>query len=107
MSQVKMDSKIQVEVDCCTPAEWSQMLELFADANLYQTWSYGKVRWGETNLSHLVLKRGEDVVAMAQLRIVRPPWLRAGIAYVRWGPLFERRGRPLDPEIAVQMASAV
>ena len=51
----------QVEVDRATPAEWAQMLDLFNDANLYQTWSYGRVRWGEENLSHLVLKRNGEV----------------------------------------------
>ena len=41
--------------------EWSQMLDLFDDANIYQTWSYGAVRWGRKNLSHLVLKRNGEV----------------------------------------------
>ena len=62
----------QVEVDRVTPAEWSSMLDLFDDANLYQTWSYGAVRWGRKNLSHVVLKRNDEVVGIAQLRIVRP-----------------------------------
>ena len=34
----------QVEVDCWTPGDWSKMLDLFNDANVYQTWSYGQVR---------------------------------------------------------------
>jgi len=29
------------------------------------------------------------------------------MAYLRWGPLFERRGRPLDPEVAVNIARAL
>ena len=97
----------QVEVDRATQAEWSQMLDLFDDANFYQTWSYGAVRWGEKNLSHLVLKRGGVVLGMAQLRIVRPTRFNFGMAYLRWGPLFERRGRSLDPEVAVNLARAL
>jgi Acetyltransferase (GNAT) domain len=97
----------QVEVDRSTAAEWSQMLDLFDDANLYQTWSYGGVRWGERNLSHLVLRRGGEVLGMAQLRIVRPTRFKFGMAYLRWGPLCERRGRPLDPEVAICMARAL
>ena len=97
----------QVEVDRATQAEWSQMLDLFDDANLYQTWSYGGVRWGEKNLSHLVLKRDSEVLGMAQLRIVRPTRFKFGMAYLRWGPLFQRRGMPLDPEVAVIMARAL
>jgi hypothetical protein len=99
-----VDSGWQVEVDRATPAEWSQMLDLFDDANLYQTWSYGGVRWGEKNLSHLVLKRAGQVLGLAQVRIIRPTSFKFGMAYLRWGPLYERRGQPIDPEVAVAMA---
>lgn len=102
-----LESVWQVEVDRATSGEWSQMLDSFDDANLYQTWSYGGVRWGEKNLSHLVLKRGGEILGMAQLRIVRPTRLKFGMAYLRWGPLFERRGRPLDPEVAENLARAL
>ncbi|MGB9433270.1 MAG: peptidoglycan bridge formation glycyltransferase FemA/FemB family protein [Candidatus Acidiferrum sp.] len=97
----------QVEVDRATPAEWADLLDLFNDANLYQTWSYGRVRWGDENLSHLVLKRDGEVQAIAQLRIVRPTSLKFGMAYLRWGPLCERRGQALDPEVAANMAQAL
>jgi lipid II:glycine glycyltransferase (peptidoglycan interpeptide bridge formation enzyme) len=97
----------RVEVDRWAPDEWAQMLDLFDDANVYQTWSYGQVRWGRKNLSHLVVKRHGEVVGMAQLRVVRPARLNFGMAYLRWGPLCERRGRPLDPEVAVRMAEAL
>jgi hypothetical protein len=97
----------QVEVDRATPAEWSQMLDLFDDANIYQTFAYGGVRWGLKNISHLLLKRDGEVLAMAQLRIVRPTRFKFGMAYLRWGPLCERRGRPLDPEVAAGMAKAL
>jgi len=102
-----LNSLWQVEVERTTQADWSQMLDLFDDANFYQTWSYGGVRWGEKNLSHLVLKRGGEVLGIAQLRIVRPTRFKFGMAYLRWGPLFERRGRPLDPEVVINMARAL
>jgi lipid II:glycine glycyltransferase (peptidoglycan interpeptide bridge formation enzyme) len=102
-----LDSGWQVEVDRATPAEWSQMLDLFDDANIYQTWSYGGVRWGEKNLSHLVLRRAGEVLGLAQVRIVRPTRFKFGMAYLRWGPLYERRGRPLDPEVATCMARSL
>ena len=62
------------------------MLDLFDDANIYQTSAYGGVRWGEKNLSRIVLKRDGEVMGMAQLRIVRPTPLKFGMAYLRWGP---------------------
>jgi lipid II:glycine glycyltransferase (peptidoglycan interpeptide bridge formation enzyme)/peptidoglycan/xylan/chitin deacetylase (PgdA/CDA1 family) len=96
-----------VEVDHATPLEWSGMLDLFEDANIYQTSAYGEVRWGEKNLSRLVLKRDGEVVGIAQLRIIRPTPLKFGMAYLRWGPLWERRCVPLDPEVPARMARAI
>ncbi len=97
----------QAEVDRVTRDEWSRMLDLFDDANLYQTWSYGGVRWGEKNLSHLVLRRDGEVQGLAQVRVICPTRFKFGIAYLRWGPLFERRGKPLDSEIAQYMARSL
>ena len=97
----------RVEVDCVAEAEWSQLLDCFEDANIYQTWSYGAVRWGQKNLSHIVLKRDDKVVAMAQLRIVRPSNLNFGMGYLRWGPLCQRREPPLDIQIVQRMAAAL
>ena len=102
-----LDPVWQVEVDRATRAEWSSMLDLFNDANLYQTWAYGVVRWGRKNLSHLVLKRNGEVWGMAQLRIVRPTRFNFGMAYLRWGPLCHRRGRELDAEATSCLARAL
>ena len=102
-----IDSTWQVEVDRATTAEWSQMLDLFDDANIYQTSAYGGVRWGERNLSRLVLKRDGDVMGMAQVRIVRPTPLKFGMAYLRWGPIWKRCCQPLDPEVPIRMSGAI
>jgi lipid II:glycine glycyltransferase (peptidoglycan interpeptide bridge formation enzyme) len=102
-----LDAVWQVEVDRTTSIEWSRMLDLFADANLYQTWSYGGIRWGTKNLSHLVLKRNDEVMAMAQIRIIRPTKLKFGMAYLRWGPLCQRRGRELDGDVLIHVARAL
>ena len=96
-----------VEVDRVTRAEWSSMLDLFSDASIYQTWSYGAVRWGEANLSHLVLRKNGEVVGLAQLRIIRPTPFKFGMAYLRWGPLFHLRGTELDKETAFRIARAL
>ena len=90
-----------------TPLNGRQMLDLFDDANIYQTWSYGAVRWGRKNLSHVVLKRNGEVVGMAQLRIVRPTRFNFGMAYLRWGPLCERRGSDSILKFFTRMADAL
>src|SRR5580692_3061692 len=68
---------------------------------------YGAVRWGSKNLSHLVLKRNGEVLAMAQIRIVRPTRFNFGMAYLRWGPLCHRREKGLDADVALRVAHAL
>jgi hypothetical protein len=97
----------RAEVDTTCASEWAELLDHFQDANIYQTWSYGAVRWGERNLSHLLLRRGDEVVGMAQLRIMRFPLLRGGIAYLRWGPVCQLRGMEPNSEIFSQMTAAL
>lgn len=97
----------KIEIDSVTDMEWSRLMDRFEDANIYQTWSYGSVRWGAKNLSHLVLKQADEVRGIAQLRIIAPTPARVGIAYLRWGPLCCLRGQELDPAIVNAMAAAL
>ena len=106
-SAVTVAGTYQVEVDQATPEKWARMLDLFSDANIYQTWAYGAVRWGQENLSHLVLKREGEITAIAQLRIVRPAGLKCGMAYLRWGPLCQRRNAALALDVLRRMARAL
>jgi hypothetical protein len=80
-----------IEIDRVSQSDWHRLLENFSDANLYQTWNYGAIRWGEPNLSHLVLRCQAEVIGLAQLRILRTPVIGSGVAYLRWGPLFQPR----------------
>ncbi len=93
-----------VEVDSVSRHEWDHMVEQFDDATIYQSFSYGNVRWGEQNVSRLVLKLDGEAHGLAQLRIFRPTRLSLGIAYLGWGPLIERRGYGLSREVASRMA---
>jgi len=95
------------EVDTVSEHAWHQILEQFEDANVYQTWSYDEVRCGRENISHLVLKKDGDIVAVAQARILKLPFLKVGIAYVRWGPLWRRRKGDSNPETFHQAIRAL
>ena len=101
------NGKYQVEINSIDQAQWSALLDLFADGNIYQTWAYGAISWGAGNLSHLILRHGGTVVGIAQLRLVRSGWPKCGLAFLRWGPLCHLKGRDLAPEIVRQMAVAL
>lgn len=82
-----------VEVRRFDENEWSEVIRCFKDATIYQTHAYGSVRWGSDRISHLVLLESNRAVAAAQVTIQRPPFLKCGIAYVPWGPLWRRQDR--------------
>jgi lipid II:glycine glycyltransferase (peptidoglycan interpeptide bridge formation enzyme) len=96
-----------VEIDTVDEARWHHLLEDFNDANIYQTWSYDEVRGGRDNISHLVLKKNSDAVAAAQARVLRLPLIGAGIAYVRWGPLWRTKIREPDADVFRQAIRAL
>jgi lipid II:glycine glycyltransferase (peptidoglycan interpeptide bridge formation enzyme) len=86
---------------------WHYLVRQFSDANIYQSWSYGLVRSGRKNMSHLVVKKDAQVVAIAQARIKKTPFIDAGIAYVMWGPLWRGWGGRPDAQVFRQAIRAL
>ena len=97
--RMPLGSGYAAEIDTASKEGWSEVIRQFADANIYQTWSYDSIRCGERNISHFVLRSAGRPVAGAQSRIVRLPFLRLGAAYVRWGPFWRLHDQPVDPTI--------
>lgn len=97
----------RAEIDSVEEQSWYQILREFDDANLYQTWAYGLVRYGRRKMSHLILKKNGTVTAAAQVRIEKLPFINLGIAYVQWGPLCMVRGTEPDVETFRQVLRAL
>jgi lipid II:glycine glycyltransferase (peptidoglycan interpeptide bridge formation enzyme) len=81
-----------LETEVCSEKSWYCYLELFDDSNLYQTQSYNRHSKGGKHLSHLILKKNDKVIAIAQLRLFLIPFLNKGIAYLLRGPIWKRKG---------------
>lgn len=94
---IPLEAGYTAEFDRIGRKEWNSILEQFADANIYQTWDYDAVRCGEKNISHFILRSGDQIVAVAQARKICIPFLGLGVAYIRWGPVWKRRDQPVDP----------
>ena len=94
---IPLEAGYTAEFDIVDKYEWDKIIDQFSDANIYQTWSYDAIRCGEENISHLVLRLADKIIAAAQARIVRLPLLGLGAAYVRWGPLWQLRNQTVDP----------
>lgn len=103
----ELDPGYSVDIDAVDETCWHQILEDFSDANIYQAWAYEEVRSGRNNISHVVLRKNGQAVAVAQARIVKVPLIGSGIAYVRWGPLWRRRSRKADVEVFRQAIRAL
>jgi lipid II:glycine glycyltransferase (peptidoglycan interpeptide bridge formation enzyme) len=95
------------DVDQVSPAQWTDAIHRFDDATIYQTWAHDAVRWGEHRTSHFLLKRQQDVVAAAQVRILKAPVLKAGIAYLFKGPMWRLKGEDPNPDVFRHMISAL
>jgi hypothetical protein len=102
-----LESGFTAEVDDHAEAPWCELLVNFDDASIYQSWSYDEVRCGRESISHLVLRHDGEIVAAAQARLKLIPVLGAGIAYVRWGPMWRRRGRVPPVDVFRQAIRAV
>ena len=86
---------------------WYNYLELFDDANLYQTISYGRNSKGGKHLIHFVLKQHDKVIAIAQLRLFLIPYLNRGIAYLLRGPIWKLKDEDENPETLERMLKAL
>jgi hypothetical protein len=81
------EARYEASVAPLDPASWERLVAGFDDATYDQTHTYGAHLWGSARLSHLVLRRDGVVVAAAQVVLLRPPLLRRGLGYVKFGPL--------------------
>ncbi|MGA2019366.1 MAG: GNAT family N-acetyltransferase [Candidatus Sulfotelmatobacter sp.] len=102
-----LDAGYASQVDQVAEAAWHGLLRLFADANTYQTWPYGEVISGQSNLSHLILKYDGEVAAIAQARIAKAPFINFGIAYIQWGPIWRRSAASANLEAFRQAVRAL
>jgi lipid II:glycine glycyltransferase (peptidoglycan interpeptide bridge formation enzyme) len=96
-----------VETDKLDKHRWYDIIQRFDDASLTQTWSYGAARWGQGNLSHVLLKRNGEIVAAAQVVIRKIPLLGTGLAHIKRGPLWQLRGTQRNLQTLRRMLRAL
>jgi lipid II:glycine glycyltransferase (peptidoglycan interpeptide bridge formation enzyme) len=94
---------------CCVDAadenEWNDIIQMFRDATVNQTWAYCQVMSKKT--SHLIIRRSTVVVAAAMVRLIVLPVLKAGIAYIGAGPMWRLRGEADDFDVLRNLARAL
>lgn len=89
--RIVIDEHYSYDVGNMEKLQWEKVIRQFSDATIYQTWSYGAIRWGKKNLAHFVLYEDGRLLAATQLRIMRLPIIGSGIAYISSGPMWRLR----------------
>jgi lipid II:glycine glycyltransferase (peptidoglycan interpeptide bridge formation enzyme) len=95
--QIEFEDDYSVEVNLFEKNKWYEIISQFSDVNIYQTWSFDLINSNRNKVNHFILKKNNTIVAAAQIRIMTIPIFGLGIAYIRWGPLFKLKNRPVNP----------
>lgn len=77
--------------------EWNLLLPAFADATYEQTCAYAEAAWPGRETLHMAVADGREIVAACQVILFRLPLWSRGLAVVKNGPIWRRRGMNLDP----------
>jgi hypothetical protein len=100
-------TNFEVRIDTISDDEWNDLLNCFEDSSIYQTSTYGLVRWGKRNLSRIAIFESGVIKGMAQLRIIKAGLPGCGIAYIRSGPLCQSRETDLSQNTASEMTKCL
>jgi hypothetical protein len=91
MTKSQTQSPWRVEVDTIGQARWSELLRRFADASIYQTWSYESAVHPRCKVSRVVIYDGRKAIGLAQAVIARMPFVGHGMAYFQSAPIWKLR----------------
>jgi hypothetical protein len=89
----------EVLLDAQCPGDWDRVVTNFDDVSYDQTATFSNLCWGEGRMSRFMLRQSGTVVAAARAAIVTLPGLHKGMVYMRGGPLWRLRGRPVDASV--------
>lgn len=90
-------------VDISDANIWDNLLQNFADANIYQTWNYSTIVNLEKKVRHIALYKDNRLVSLAQVRIKTLPIIKRGIAYIFRGPLWQLKNTNNDINILTEI----
>lgn len=95
----------QIEIDKVDKAYWDSLMNQFDDASICQTWSYGTAK--KRSVSHVVIKRGADILGCCQVEIRNAPFYKIGIADIHWGPLCVKKDGIFNHDVLYYLVRAI
>ena len=88
----------QTIVNGVPDGEWHSTMSQFSDIHYEQTAIYTAEKSGEKS-SHMLAQNGSETIGGARVGLFTVPVLNRGLALVRFGPFWRRRGAELDKHI--------
>lgn len=95
---LETDSEQQTIVDSVPDGEWHSIMSRFLDIHYEQTAIYTAEKSGERS-SHVLVQSGSETFGGARVGLFSVPVLNRGLALVRFGPFWRKRGAEPDSDI--------
>ena len=92
-------SPFHIEIDKIDRGSWEKLITQFHDASLPQVWSCGISAEKKRNVSHIVIRAGEEIFGCCQVELRRSNFSKIGLAVIRWGPLYMKKGKEVSTEV--------
>lgn len=86
---------------------WDNSIRVFEDANIYQTWNFAALAQNEKIVKHLAIYANQDLIGLVQVRIRTVPILNRGIAYILYGPVWQKKNQENSPKIFSNILDAL
>ncbi len=102
-----VQNNFQVEIDKVDRQEWSHYIGMIDDATILQTWDFPRCICPSQKVSRIVLRRNGEICGLAQVRILEIPLISRGIAYVSYGPVWQKCGTLADIRIFKALIDAL
>lgn len=97
----------QIEIDTIDRPDWNHVITQFHDATLSQVWLTYDSAEKKRNLSHVVMKVGDEILGCCQVELRSVPLFGTGLADVRWGPLYMKKGIEPDRDVLFHLIRAI
>lgn len=98
--------QFSVEIDCVADEEWDRLASDFDDVNPEQTAVFSHHHWKGKD-KHLLLRENGVPVAGARVAVINLPLVGRGLAFLRFGPFWRRKGRAADTQVYHSMIRAL
>ncbi len=87
----------EIKLEHIDGVAWNKLASDFEDAVHEQTHCFNTSRWGFADIDNVCFREGDRVIGGASVIVMKFRPLGTGLATIKWGPLWRKRGESLEP----------